>query len=197
MKSRLAVLLILLLLTLPVLSAWAAEEGGEHAKEGGLAETIFKWVNFFIVFGGGAYFGAGALKKAFADMRRGIQSQIAEAHQQRESSQQRLQEIERRLAGLRDEIEALRKEAGATGVAERRRIREAAQREAERLLATTRAEIDSASRAARLELRAYAARLAVTLAEQRIQQQLTPPTHAALFEASLSHIVAPGGSGRP
>ena len=101
MKSRLAFVLILLLLALPVLSAWAAE-GGEHAKEGGLAETIFKWVNFFIVFGGGAYFGAGALKKTFAEMRRGIQNQIAEARQQRESSQQRLKEIERRLAGLRD-----------------------------------------------------------------------------------------------
>ena len=65
------------------------------------------------------------------------------------------------------------------------------------MLATTRAEIESASRGARLELRAYAARLAVTLAEQRIQQQLTPLTHAALFEASLGHIAAPGGSGRP
>lgn len=196
MKARLALLLMLALLALPALAAPAAEEGSEeHAAEGGAAELVFKWLNFLVVFGGGAYFGAGFLKKEFARMRQGIQSQIGEARRQREESQQRLAEIEQRLAGLEQEIESLRREAAESAAAERRRIEEAARRESERVLATTRAEIDSAGRAARMELRAYAARLAISLAEQRLRQQLTPQVHTALFEASLRHIAA-GGNGR-
>lgn len=192
MKTRLALLLLFALLALPVLTAVAAEEAPEeHAEESGTAELVFKWLNFLVVFGGGAYFGADFFRKKFAEMRRGIQSQIGEARRQREESQARLREIEKRLAGLADEIESLRQEAVESAAAERRRIQETARREAARLLATTRAEIESAGRAARLELRAYAARLAVTLAEQRIRQQLTPQAQAALFEASLGHLAAP------
>lgn len=193
MKLRLALLLAALLLAAPLFPALAAEEG-EHAQ-GGSSELIFKWINFFVVFGGGAYFAGGLLKRKFAEMRQGIRSEIADAHRQREESRQRLAEIEERLARLQQEIEAMRKEAAENAAAEKQRIREAAEREARRLLATTRAEIDSTARAARLELRAYAARLAVTLAEQRIQQQLTPQAQAALFQAALGDFPAPARPG--
>lgn len=171
----------------PALAA-AAQAPEEHAQAGATSELVFKWINFFLLFGGGAYFLRGLLKRKFAELRQGIQNEIANARQQREQSRARLAEIERRLAALGQEVEAMQQEAAENAAAERQRIRKAAQREAERLLATTNAEIDSASRAARLELRAYAAHLAVTLAEQRIQQQLTPAVHAALFAASLSEL---------
>jgi F-type H+-transporting ATPase subunit b len=197
MKFRLALLLAALLLAAPVLPALAAapENHEEHASQGAPTELVFKWINFIVIFGGGGYLAGGLLKRKFAEMRQGIQNQIADARRQREDSQQRLAEIEQRLSRLQQEIEAMRKEAAANAAAEKQRIRDAAAREAQRLLATTRAEIDSTARAARLELRAYAAHLAVTLAEQRIQQQLSPQVQAALFQAALGELPAPARPG--
>jgi F-type H+-transporting ATPase subunit b len=163
--------------------------------EAPVSELIFRWINFFVVFGVGGYFLAGPLRRWAAGQRRSIQEQIAEARREREKAQKELEEIERRLEGLEQEIAALRREASDNAAAETQRVHQAAEREGARILATTGAEIDSASRAARLELRAYAARLAVALAEQRIQQQLSPQAHATLFEASLRELAA-GTEGR-
>ena len=197
MKTRLTLTLLLVLLLAPAaLLAIAAETPAEHGESAGEhgagnTELIFKWLNFFLVFGGGGYFAAGPFRKWIAGERRAISDQIAEAQHQREESRRRLAEIEQKLAGLAQEIEALRREARENAAAEQVRLREAARRESERVLATARAEIDSAGRAARIELRAYAARLAVTLAEQRLRQQLTPQLHAALFQASVARLAPP------
>lgn len=189
MKSRLALLLLLSLLLLPLAALAAEEAPGEHAD---VKETIFKWVNFVMVFGAGAYFAVPWLKRELAGQRAAIRGAIEEARQARAQSRQRLAEVEARLARLEEEVEGLRKEATTHAAAEKQRIQEAARREAERMLATTRAEIDSTTRAARLELRAYSARLAVNLAEQRLRQQLTPDSHAALFQRFVGGLSAGG-----
>lgn len=186
MKSGLAFLLLVVLLAAPLATLRAAEEpGGEQANGTG---TIFKWLNFVLVFGALGYFLRKPLKQVFADQRAAIRGAIEEARQARATSQQRLAEVEARLARLEQEVEGLRKEAGVNAAAEKQRIQEAARREADRILATTRAEIDSSTRAARLELRAYSARLAVSLAEQRLRQQLTPDLHAALFQRFVGEL---------
>ncbi|MFQ5724468.1 MAG: hypothetical protein ACE5G6_08235 [Terriglobia bacterium] len=184
MRRLTAALLVALLLAAPLA---AATEPGEDT-EGGMKELIFKWLNFILVFGALGYLLRKPMKQFFADQRASIRGAIEEARQAQERSQARLREIEQRLARLDQEIEGMRKEAAHNAAAERERIRQAAQREAERILGTTRAEIDSAGRAARLELRAYAARLAVSLAGERLQRQLTPEIHAALFRASLAEF---------
>lgn len=192
MRTGFALFLLLALVALPI----SAAEEAPHAEEGGLTELIFKWLNFILVFGAGAYFGAPWLRRKFADIRHGIRTEMEGARRQQESSRKRLAEVEERLAHLETEIESMRREARASATAERHRIQEAARREAERILATAHAEIESASRGARLELRAYTARLAVTLAEQRLQRQLTPETHAALFETFISNLSGTGGDRR-
>lgn len=163
----------------------------EHETEpphSNTSETVFKWLNFVLVFGVGGYLAAPYLRRWAAGQRKVIQDQIAEGHRQHEEAQKKLAQIEARLAGLENEIAALRREAKVNAEAEQQRIREGARREAERILSTTTAEIESAGRAARLELRAYAAHLAVSLAEQRLRQQLSPQLQAALFDASLQEL---------
>jgi len=145
MRSRLALALVLLLLIAPALFALAAESGGEQSESsgehsGGTTELIFKWLNFFLVFGGGGYFAAGPFRRAMAAERQAIREQIADAQRQREESRRRLAEIEQRLKGHSDEIEALRREARAGAAAEQVRLRDAAKRESDRVLATARAE---------------------------------------------------------
>lgn len=165
------------------------------AEAGNTTELIFKWLNFLVVFGVGAYFAAPWLKRKFAEIRQGIRAEIDQARQQRDSSQQRLREIEQRLAGLQQETERMRREAEAEAAAQLERIRETVRREAERILATTQAEIDSAGRAARLDLRAYTARLAVSLAQERIRRQLDSQAHAALFQAFIEDFATTGVAG--
>jgi len=196
MKVRLTLAVAVLLLIAPALLTLAAETGGEHSEVAGehgagTTELVFKWLNFFLVFGGGGYFAAGPFRKWLAAERKSIRDQIADAQRQQADSRRRLAEIEQRLAGLAQDIEALRREALENAAAEQARLREAARRESERVLATARAEIDSAGRAARLELRAYVARLAIALADERLRQQLTPQLHASLFQASVRQLAPP------
>lgn len=207
LRASLAILLVVLVLATPLLALEepaagghesgqpAAEQGAEHSSD--TLTTVFKWVNFITVFGALGYLLRKPLSEFFAWQRAAIQTAIAEGRQARQQAEQRLAEIEQRLARLGEEVESLRQEATSQVAAEQQRIREATQREAERILATAQAEIESTGRAARLELRAYAARLAVNLAEQRIRQQLTPETHAALFAGFVDGLVAQAREKRP
>ena len=90
MGRALLLLLLVLLVCLPVLAA--------EGEDGNNSELIFKWINFLVVFGGGAYFARTPLKRKFAEIRQGIRTEIDQARQQRESSQQRLPGIEQRLS---------------------------------------------------------------------------------------------------
>ncbi len=206
-QARLALLFILLLLALPS-TGLALEEAGadshesgqqaaeQSAEHGDTLTTVFKWINFITVFGALGYLLRKPMREFFTGQRAAIQAAIAEGRQARQQAEQRLAEIEQRLARLGNEVESLRQEATAQAGAEQQRIREATQREAERILATAQAEIESTARAARLDLRAFTARLAVNLAEQRIRQQLTPATHALLFDGFVRGLASPGREGR-
>lgn len=176
---------------LPLLLAWVLLAAGSLAAaeaEGGEQQTIFKWLNFALVFGALAYFARKPLRRYFADRRRAIQAAIEESRKLHQRASQQLDEINQRLARLGEETHAMRQQAAADAAAEQRRISETAAREAERILATARAEMDSVLRAGRLELKAYTARLAATLAERKIRGQLTPETHAALFQEFVDHL---------
>lgn len=173
---------LLLCLLLPALLARAAE------AEGGSQELVFKWLNFILLFATLGYLARKPFRHWVAERRRALQAAIEEARKRRERAEQQLGQINQRLARLEEEIGALREQAAQDAAAEQRRIREAVERESQRILATARAEIDSTLRAGRLELKAFAARLAVNLAEQKIRGQLTPQMHAALLEAFVENL---------
>ena len=175
-------LFILLCLLLPALELRAAE------AETGALELVFKWINFFTVFGALFFLLRKPFRRYVAERRRAIQAAIAESRKLHQRAERQLAEVNERLARLEEEIKRMGTQAAADAAAEQRRIQESARREAERVLATARAEIDSALLAGRLELKAYAARLAVNLAEERIRGQLAPPTHAALFAAFVARL---------
>ena len=193
MKRALAVLLLVTLVALPALAA----EGGGEDHGGDTLITVFKWINFITVFGALGWLLRKPMREFFTGQRAAIQAAINEGREASRQAEQRMAEIEQRLARLDQDVEALRTEAAANAAAEQQRIREAARREADRILATAQAEIESTGRAARLELRAFAARLAINLAEQRIRQRLTPDTHSALFDGFVRGLVAPQPGGRP
>ncbi|MGH9531509.1 MAG: ATP synthase F0 subunit B [Terriglobales bacterium] len=127
----------------------------------------------------------------FRDRTDSIQNAMEEARRASEDANARLAQIEGRLSRLDSEVAELRNTAEADAVAEDKRLQEAAREDATRIVRTAEQEIDAAARLARRELRAYAAELAVSLAEKRIQ--VTPATDQELVRSFTDRLDRDGG----
>ena len=108
------------------------------------------------------------LPGAFRARTAAIQKAMQEAQKASEQARRRLAEIESRLMKLEVEIGMMRDTAEKEAAAEEARIQAAAQEDARKMLESAQLEIAAALKAARRELTAYAADLAVGLAQKQI-----------------------------
>jgi F-type H+-transporting ATPase subunit b len=108
------------------------------------------------------------LPAAFSARTAAIQKAMQEAQKASEDARRRLAEIESRLMRLDVEIGMMRDSAEKEAAAEEARIQAAAQEEAHKLVESAQQEIATAAKAARRELAAYAADLAIGLAQKQI-----------------------------
>ncbi len=104
----------------------------------------------------------------FRDRTAAIQKAMQEAQKASAEARQKLAQIESRLQKLDDEIATIRDSAEKEGEAEAARILAAAQDDARKIIASAEQEISAAAKAARRRLTAYAADLAVGLAQKQI-----------------------------
>jgi F-type H+-transporting ATPase subunit b len=156
------------------------EASGHEAPEG--PSPIWAWANFAMLAGALGYL---IVKKGgpwFQSRSLAIRKGIAEAEEIRRGAEASAAEVDRRLAGLQTEIDSLRTNAHREQSAEAERIRQQAAADLARIQGHAAREIESAGKTARLELKRYAAQLAVDLAEQKIRRQMTPEVQAALIE---------------
>lgn len=158
--------------------AFAQEESTQ--PENTTAGWIFRWLNFAVVFIAIVYVLVKKGGPAFRARAEAIQAAIAEGARAREEAEQRRLEAERKLAGIQQEITAMRLQAKRDAEIETERIRSLAREYAIKVDRAAEAEIAAAERAARFELKATAARLAVERAEEQLRQQLTPPADSQL-----------------
>jgi F-type H+-transporting ATPase subunit b len=103
-----------------------------------------------------------------------------------------VREAEAKLANLQKEIAALEATARREAIEEGDRIRALAQNDAKKVGIAAHAEIEAAERAARLELKALAASLAVEGAESLLAKQLTPAAQETLLDSFVKSL-----EGRP
>ena len=160
------------------LTAHAAEEGGAAGAE--TATEIFKWINFAIVAGAVLWV---CLKKApgfFLGRAEAIGSAITKAGNAKAAADAQLREAETKLSSLDKEVAELRAFAERESAAEVERIRAVTRSDMGKIAAAAKSEIEAAERAARLELKAMAAKLAVDGAETLLQKQLTAQAQSAL-----------------
>jgi len=108
------------------------------------------------------------LPGAFSARTAAIQKAMQEAQKASEEARRKLAEIESRLMKLDVEIGMMRDAAEKEAAAEESRIQVAAQDDARKMLESATQEIAAAAKAARRELTAYAADLAVGLAQKQI-----------------------------
>jgi F-type H+-transporting ATPase subunit b len=168
----------------------AAEESGNAAAE--RATEIFKWINFAIVAGVIVWVFGKLLPPVFRKKAEAISSAITNAANAKAAADAQLREAETRLANLQKEVAELRAFAERESAAEVERLRAATQTDAQKIAAAAKAEIEAAERAARLELKALAANLAVDGAETLLVKQLTPTAQESLISSFVKSL-----EGRP
>jgi F-type H+-transporting ATPase subunit b len=191
MRRRLHIFLsVLFALLLVVVSVYAAEEGGSAAQE--RANEIFKWINFVLVAASLFWLFGKVLPPKFRGNADAISSAITKATAAKAEADRQLREAEQKLAHLEQEVVQLRTTAQREAGAEAERIRNLTESDVQKIGVAATAEIEAAERAARLELKAIAANLAVDGAESLLAKQLTPQAQEALVSAFVK-----GLAGRP
>jgi F-type H+-transporting ATPase subunit b len=130
----------------------------------------------------------------FRDRSAGIQKAMQEAQKASEEARRKLADIESRLMKLDVEISMIRDAAEKEGLAEAERIKHAAEEDARKIVASAEQEIAAAAKAARRQLTAYAADLAVGLAQKQIH--VDAATDQALVRGFAGQMdAAPRGPG--
>jgi F-type H+-transporting ATPase subunit b len=186
--SFLTCLVMVLLFT--AFNAYAAEEGGSAANE--KATELFKWINFAIVAALVVWVFLKITPPIFRRNAEAIGSEITKATAAKTEADRQLREAEEKLARLEQEVGQLRATAQSEASAEAERIRKITQSDAQKIGAAAKSEIEAAERAARLELKAIAANLAVDGAESLLAKQLTPQAQESLVAAFVKTL-----EGRP
>jgi F-type H+-transporting ATPase subunit b len=153
-------------------AAFAAEEGGAAKHEGG-ENLLAKWVNFAILAGGIGFVAVKAGGPAFRAKKQEILDGLAEGTRRAEAAAEKAAEIDRRMAGLQDDVAVLRAKANVEMTAEAERLR---RETAEHI------DIASSAKAARQDLKAYVADLALDLARQKVAAKMDDTTQAALVD---------------
>ena len=124
----------------------------------------------------------------FAERSASIRKGLEEGRKALEVSQAQLKTVEEKLQHLEEEIAAFKASAAREMEAERQRLKLAAAEEAEKILQSARAQTEVAVRAAKLELKSYAAEQAVELAEEIIRRRLDEAGRKKLVSDFLTEV---------
>jgi len=201
-RCSMAALVLMLFVKFPA-PAQERETEAEKVKDAqGVTEkgpnVFWGWINFALLAGGLGYVIRKNAGPYFAQRSLEIRKGMAEAEAARAASDAKVAEVDRRLANLQAEIEALRHGAQQEAEADAERVRRDAAVEVAKIQSHLVDEIASAAKSATLELRRYAADLALALAEQNIAARMSPQTQDRLvgsFVAAMAHTAASQATG--
>ena len=169
----------------------AAEEGSAYPSD--VTGGLFLWINFLILAGAIVWIVRKYGRPAFRRNAEKISSAITKAAAIKKQAEEKLREAEAKLSRLEEGVAELRAEAQRETRAEAERIRAMAKADAVKIAQAAKEEIAAAERAARLELKVIASRMAVDGAEALLAQELTPQTQSALLTDFVENLPARAG----
>ena len=169
----------------------------EKKKEQAEPSMTLRWANFAILAAGLGYGIAKVLPPLFRERNQEIQKGITEAQALKQDAEKRAAAVDARILTLGSEIEKFRAESKVEMQQEGERIRRETARQISRIEAQARQEIDAAGKLARRELKAYAAKLALDLAEQRVRARLDAHAENALVTGFLQDLQRQPGQRQP
>jgi len=128
------------------------------------------------------------LGEAFKTRRETIKQELGRAQQERDAAVGKLKQIEERLARLSTEVSAIQEQSKREASEERDRIAKATEVEIGKLGEQAKREIESAGKAAKHELRVYAAQTSVRMAEEIIRREMRPEDDARLLQRNVQEL---------
>jgi F-type H+-transporting ATPase subunit b len=188
LTRALVVFAVLILAVLAVSGVVVAQGHEGEEAHGGILDLVFRVVNFAILAGALAYLLKKPLGNYLDAKAQQIRSDLAAAVGKRERAEAERREAEARLAGLDEEIAAVRAKGLAQAEDERRRILQAAESEAGRLADRAKKEIEAELELARRKLTSRAAELSIEMARKKLGEEIGEPDRRALFEKGLEKL---------
>ncbi len=158
---------LLFFIAIPVFAAGQVPEGYWF-------ELFAKSVNAIIFFGLLIWLVSKPIKNALRTQRENLAFQLEEAERKEKEAAERLSQIEKRMAGLKDEVEQILRKTDEAANREKERILEQAKLEADKIQKIAEREIENRLRTARNELREYMTKLAVEKAETILLEKMRP-----------------------
>ena len=128
------------------------------------------------------------VREALRSRREGIKRELQRAQEELEQATAKLAEVEGRFERLDAEVATIKEKALAEAEAERERLRAATEQEIVRMREQAKREIESAGKAARHELRKFAAQESVRLAEEILAKEIRAEDDARLTSLSISEL---------
>ncbi len=165
-----------------------AQEGAKADPAESTVGSIFKWLNFLIVFGGIAYLigkHGGAFFRANA---KEISSSIVEATAIKAEADRELRETEAKVEHLDQDLTNMREEAQRNWAAESERLRASSVVEIEKINQAARGELAASERAAQQQLRQVAAALSVERAAALVSARMNPEIRSKMFQSFLDKL---------
>ena len=185
--------LVKLSLALFLMLAGGAVVGAQEQEKAGAAETsepgiAWKWANFAILALGLGYLINKHLPPFFRSRTAEIQQGITEAQQVKRDAEARAAQVEARIHKLGEEIDRFRTQSREEMQQEGERIRQETAKQLGHLEHQAQQEIEAVGKVARRELKDYAARLALDLAEQRVRARLNAGAETALVDGFIHDL---------
>ena len=169
---------------------WAG--AAEESKESPAREFLYKVINFAILVGGLGYVLRKPLSDFLSTRSASIHKGLEEGRKALEASGTQLQAVEEKVRHLEEEIAAFKASAAREMEAERQHLQQTTAEEAARILDSARAQMETALRGAKLELKNFAGLEAVTLAEGLIRERLDEPGQKRLVSRFTATLQAKG-----
>lgn len=152
---------------------------------------LWKFVNLLVFILCGLYlhrrFGR-PIREALRARSEGIKRELQRAREERDQAFAKLAEVEARFEKLDAEVAAVKEKAAAEADAEEARLRAATEGEIAKMRAQATREIESAGKAARHELRRFAAEESVRIAEEILEKEIRPEDDARLTSLTVSEL---------
>lgn len=128
------------------------------------------------------------IREALLSRREGIKRELLRAREELDLAVSKLGDVESRFANLDAEMARIKERAAAEASAERQRISAATEAEISRIREQAKREIESAGKAARQELRRFAAQESVRLAEEILEAEIGPADDSRLTSRNVQEL---------
>jgi len=152
---------------------------------------VWKFLNLFIFIGVALYlhhrFGR-PIREALRSRGERIKSELLRAREERDQALAKLAEVESRFASLEAEVAKVREKARAEAEAEKQRIAAATAEEIAKTREQAKREIEAAGKAARKELRRFAAEESVRMAEELLDREIKPEDDLRLTKRNVEEL---------